>query len=273
MKKDKEIWVDSYSDPHLYSVSNMGRVKNKKRNTFLSVNQQRGYNLVSLRKKQRRLARLVYFSFNPKTPKYLHIHHKDHNRSNDRLNNLEPIDQKLHTSMHNKIRGTKPPSLSGKNNPRWKGRIIAINLVTKKIDYIMSSPSEMKSCGFLPAAIYSVICGTKNTHRNYFFKRINNDFHVNVGDNYEYIPKPKKMAKHVRYLSQIIIAVEPNSNKINHIFSTKKSMKDAGFDPSTVYSILRNNKYKHKKLIFKRISNDLKVEIGQIFDINKECLK
>jgi hypothetical protein len=182
----KEIWVDSYHDPHMYSVSNMGRVKNKQRNTFLSISKHRGYNQVSLRKKQRRLARLVYFSFNPKTPKYLHIHHKDHNRSNDRLNNLEPIDQKIHTSMHNKIRKTKPPVLFGKDNPHWKGRIIAISSETKKIDYIINGIKDMKYYGFAPSAIYNVISGTKLTHKNYMFKRVPNNLKIKVGGTYDH---------------------------------------------------------------------------------------
>jgi hypothetical protein len=48
----------------------------------------------------RRLHRKVWEYFNGAIPKGFHIHHKDHNRANNQIENLELLDAKTHLSNH-----------------------------------------------------------------------------------------------------------------------------------------------------------------------------
>ena len=62
-----------------------------------------GYYFSSQRKSQigsKRLHRIVWQHFNGPIPKGFHIHHKDTNRSNNQIENLELLDAKTHLSNH-----------------------------------------------------------------------------------------------------------------------------------------------------------------------------
>ena len=95
-----EIWKSIKGYEGLYEVSNMGQVRSLARYTTKGkilkqyVNKTNGYCYVSLSKNNKRSSKrvhcLVMRAFNPlMNKKNLEIDHKDRNRLNNKLNNLE----------------------------------------------------------------------------------------------------------------------------------------------------------------------------------------
>lgn len=88
----KEIWktIECYEN---YEISNLGRVKNKKKNYSLKPLNLNGYLVVCLCKngKQKlfRIHRLVAFAFLPNPNNYPFVNHKDEDKTNNHVNNLE----------------------------------------------------------------------------------------------------------------------------------------------------------------------------------------
>lgn len=90
----KEIWKDICEYEEKYQVSNLGNVRNKK--TKLNLKQQKnekGYLKVNLCKnskiKKYRVHRLVAKAFIPNPNGYMEINHKDENKTNNCVGNLE----------------------------------------------------------------------------------------------------------------------------------------------------------------------------------------
>ena len=89
----EEIWKDVLEYEGLYEVSNLGRVRKVIiRKPYFS---NKGYLCVTLCKnakhKPDNIHKLVYEAFHGKVPKGLIIHHKDANRANPNLDNLEVV--------------------------------------------------------------------------------------------------------------------------------------------------------------------------------------
>jgi hypothetical protein len=180
MKTQKEKWVDFYKFPDTYEVSDMGKLRNKitKKisNPILSKEGYYSYSIYQNGKRYRfRANRVVYFSFNPQTPTYLDIHHLDHNKKNNKLSNLGAIDRRTHSSMHAKIRilaGTaNPPPISkkGAENHNFNGFVLALCPKTFEVKHKMAGVYELESLGFNRGNVYSVIRGTRKSHKGFTF--------------------------------------------------------------------------------------------------------
>lgn len=93
-----ELWQDVKNYKGLYQVSNYGNIKNVKNNTLVKgwVNNY-GYAMVSLTKnKQRKTAlrsRIIAQAFLPNPMKKEHVNHKDENKLNNHVDNLEWVTQ------------------------------------------------------------------------------------------------------------------------------------------------------------------------------------
>jgi hypothetical protein len=190
MKKEKEIWVNSYYFPEIYEVSNLARVRNKSTKIFkkISYNKKTGYGSLNLRYKGKHMAvrinRLVYFSFFSATPLTLSIHHKDKNKTNNILTNLESVDHKLHSSLHAQERiaaGTFCKFPKGKDNIKYKGRVVALIPGTFEVKHILNGKLEMEKLGFSTGSISHCVNGRRKTCRGFAFKRISDDLNVEIG--------------------------------------------------------------------------------------------
>ena len=90
---DQEIWKAVAEFP-IYSVSNLGRVKNNERNYIMHGGYDKdGYRQVTLsyndKQYNRRVCRLVAIAFIPNPDNLPVVNHKDENKENDRVDNLE----------------------------------------------------------------------------------------------------------------------------------------------------------------------------------------
>ena len=111
----KEEWKDIPGYEGKYQVSNLGRVKNLIRNNILKpISKRNGYLSVSLvnnkKIKQFLVHRLVAITFLPNPNNYSIINHKDYDKTNNTIVNLEWCTQKhnvQHSIDHLKLTGVK----------------------------------------------------------------------------------------------------------------------------------------------------------------------
>ncbi len=86
-----------------YEVSSRGRIRNKKTGHVLSNQNTRGYRKINLSQNNKlstqRIHRLVAFAFlgEPPTDKHV-VHHINHNKADNRLENLEWVTPKRNSS-------------------------------------------------------------------------------------------------------------------------------------------------------------------------------
>lgn len=143
MQNKKEIWKDIIGYENIYQVSNLGNIKSldrivkysngkiykykgKLRNPSISE-----YRLIALSKNNKvsmvKISRLVAIHFIKKDNKRNIVNHKDHNKLNDCVDNLEWVnhsENSLHSSnRHNKLRGI----FYDKKRERWASYIYRNN--------------------------------------------------------------------------------------------------------------------------------------------------
>ena len=109
-----EIWRDIEGYEELYQVSNLGRVRSLNYNRTGKVRNMKlgtypnGYKMVDLKKDKKRKAHLVHrlvakaFIPNPNPDQLYEVNHKDEDKTNNAVENLEWC-----THMYNQMYGTK----------------------------------------------------------------------------------------------------------------------------------------------------------------------
>lgn len=188
----KEIWNDIIGYEGLYKVSNLGFIKSLSRSVtgrdfkVKKYNNERilkpspysnGYLGITLCKngisKQFILHRIIAIHFIPNPKNFSEINHKDENKTNNCINNLEWCSHKYNANYGTKIKRTiesfkKNGSVSGKNNSMFgrKGAdnpkskpVIQLTLLGKKISEYPSIRIASKKKNVNPASICAVCKG------------------------------------------------------------------------------------------------------------------
>jgi len=103
--------IENYSN---YSVSNIGTVKNNKTNKILRNNVKCGYSNITLtdktNKKTFKVHRLVAFYFIENKENKMEVNHKNKNRLDNRVENLEwvtRIENNIHRTINLKIKNNR----------------------------------------------------------------------------------------------------------------------------------------------------------------------
>lgn len=104
----QEVWKDIKGYEGLYQISNTGKVKGLKRNKVLKpILQRSGYYYVDLQRKRRLVHRLVAEAFIDNPDNLPEVNHKDEDKVNNSVENLEWCDSKYNANYgtRNKRRG------------------------------------------------------------------------------------------------------------------------------------------------------------------------
>ena len=100
----EEIWKPVKEYEKLYKISNLGRVKNKKGKILKPIVLNTGYQQISLCQNNIIKLKLIHilvaetFISNPQNKTI--VHHIDHNKKNNNVNNLMWVTNKEHSDLH-----------------------------------------------------------------------------------------------------------------------------------------------------------------------------
>lgn len=172
----EEIWKDINGYEGLYQVSNMGRVKSLKYNKsnnekiLKAGSSKRGYQLVILcknaKKQTKTIHRLVACEFIPNPSNYTDVNHKDEDKRNNEISNLEWMSHKDNQNYGN--RNKKCSERQGKLVEIFKDGIsLGIFKSTRELEKQSEELFGMK----LFHNVISLVCnGVKLQYKGYIFK-------------------------------------------------------------------------------------------------------
>ena len=166
----QEIWKDIPSYEGLYQVSNLGRVKSLKRQLILKpMRTKKGYLCVALYKcpirKFKPIHRLVAQAFIPNPKNLPQVNHKDENKENNYVDNLEYC-----TNKYNELYGTRIERVSKNLEHR---RITSVNQYDLYGTFIKSwkTAKDAAQSMKIPASSICKCCkGIRNQTHNYMWR-------------------------------------------------------------------------------------------------------
>ena len=139
-----EEWRDIRGYEGLYQISNLGRVKSlrdnhgKYREKILNPSNRKGYLIVSLcrkgRKREFKVHRLVALHFIDNPNNYSQVNHKDENKENNRVDNLEWCTPKYNSNYGTRTQRASE-KITGSKNPMY-GKTYSKNPASRKVQCI-----------------------------------------------------------------------------------------------------------------------------------------
>ena len=158
-----EVWKDIKGYEDEYEVSNLGRVRNKITKKILKLKKDNGYLRVGLRKNGKQkyyyVHRLVYEVFIGEIPEGYQVNHKDENKENNILSNIDI----LMSPKENSNWGTRTER-SAKNRSK---SVIQKNLQGEVIKVWSSAREVYRQLGYSYKHISSCCNGKRKTHKGY----------------------------------------------------------------------------------------------------------
>lgn len=170
-----ELWKQISSNPN-YEISNTGKIRRKKSIKEHSVTDKKGYLTTDLYsngvRKSVRVHRVVAEEFIPNPDNKPEVNHKDGNKHNNNVDNLEWVTKKEnceHAWKHGLARSSC--SMLGRKNPNAgrKGKPFRI-VETGEVFETLHECEEKKNCN--NRHINDCLKGRQKTHRGYHFEYI-----------------------------------------------------------------------------------------------------
>lgn len=167
----KEIWKDIKGYEGYYEVSNLGRVKRiGKTNCLKSAIRKDGYEQVALCVnnilKSYAIHRLVAIAFIPNPNNLPQVNHKDENKLNNCVENLEWCTQEYNIKY-----GTARKRANIKNTNRKDiSKVVYQYSLEGELINIYPSTQELRRLGFNQGNIASCCRGERKSHKGYIWK-------------------------------------------------------------------------------------------------------
>ncbi|EOU1476299.1 HNH endonuclease [Clostridium perfringens] len=171
-----EIWKDIEDFENTYQVSNLGRVKSlnycntKKEKVLKNIKDKDGYLVICLSNKSKKrnfkIHRLVSQAFLDNPNNYPQVNHKNENKEDNRVENLEWVTPKENLNYGTRLERVKK---SLKNNPKRSKCVIGISVNTNEI---IRYPSlrEAGRNGFSSGCIAACCNKKRSVHKGYVWK-------------------------------------------------------------------------------------------------------
>lgn len=195
----EEIWKDIKGYEGLYQVSNIGRVKSlnynhtKKEKILKPIKDKKNYLYINLYKnvkiKHIKIHRLVAEAFIPNPNNYPCVNHKDEDKSNNCVNNLEwctyQYNNTYGTAIKRRVENTDWKEIGRKNKKILLNREDLSRKVyqyTKDGEFVKeySSTAECGRNGFSVTCISMCCLGKHKTHKGYIWSYDKNYIHKEI---------------------------------------------------------------------------------------------
>lgn len=161
----EEIWKEIDGFDGDYMVSNLGRVKSVRRNIILRQSIRNGYERVTLcannSQKDYYIHRLVAHAFIPNPNNYPIVNHKDENRTNNRVDNLEWCTRKYNASY-----GTRNIRTAIKQSKK----VYQYDMEGNLLEIFPSCISVQRKLGYKQGTISSCCLGKIKSYKGFIFK-------------------------------------------------------------------------------------------------------
>lgn len=243
IKKEKEVWR-TYPDCPFIEASNLGRIRtkdrvvirNNRRKQFIKgrVLKQRlrsdGYMDVHFSVKGKSIRLLVHrviaisFLLNPNN--LPEVNHKDNNRTNNNVSNLEWCTRQYNLDYKKKC-GTSPAQIQG--HP-----VFAVNLKTGKVLYFESQCETARQLGILQQDICKVIKGKYNQTGGYWFTENENEITEE---------KIQEIRAKMLFLGGVI-AINLESLNVLRFESQREAERQLGVDHSSIAKVAKGKQNK-----------------------------
>lgn len=165
-----EVWKDIEGFEGLYQISNQGRVKSLwfGKEKILKGGKARGYLIIGLYKDGKLVMKLVHRlvaeAFLPNPQNLQEVNHKDENKENNNVENLEWCDRKYNCNF-----GTRNKKIAEKQGKR----VAQIDAVTGEVVRQWASTKECGRNGYSHGNVVECCNGLRKTHKGYIWKYIN----------------------------------------------------------------------------------------------------
>lgn len=236
-----EIWKDIEEFKGCYLISNFGRVKTIKRNvsccgknrvkSYVVVKEKikrysdngHGYIVVNLCKNDknhiRYVHRLVASAFLPNPLNLPQVNHKDENKENNVIGNLEWC-----TGLYNNNYGTA--KIRGKYTYKKNGHNRSVDMYDKQGNFVKhyECAYDMERDGIKRREAYNVCYGRSRSYKNCVFRFSSDNFSYRKTDVY---PKGKKKQ---------VIKTDVNGNILKIYISIKEAERENGLNRNYLYS-------------------------------------
>lgn len=161
-------WISGYEG--LYKVSNKGEVWSERRNSILHPDDTSGYLRVSLCKEgsvhKYMVHRLVATTFIPKPFGEYEVNHKDENKHNNCVDNLEWMTRKENANYGTAI---ERRVIKRRNNSKWSKPIMQMTMDGEVVKEFPSI-NEARRQGYDAKSVIGVCRGTRKQHKGYLWK-------------------------------------------------------------------------------------------------------
>ena len=164
-------WRDIEGYEGLYQVSNEGRVKNSKGKILKGEKSCWGYLRVGLwkdgKQAHKQIHRLVAEAFIPNPQNLPQVNHKDENKQNNSVDNLEWCDRKYNINYGT---GVQRSAKKRRNDPKQSKRVDQIDPQTGEVVRQWKSTAECGRNGFDQRNVSKCARGKLKTHKGYAWK-------------------------------------------------------------------------------------------------------
>ena len=144
-----EQWKDIKDYEGLYQISNKGRIRNSEGKILKAVKYNCGYLLVGLYKDGKQTKKLVHRlvaeAFIPNPQNLPQVNHKDEDKENNSVSNLEWCDAKYNTNYGTGVKRAHEKQI---NSPKRSKKVDQIDPITSEIVHQWESTKECGRNGF-----------------------------------------------------------------------------------------------------------------------------
>ena len=213
MNSPVELWK-KHPDIDKIEVSSFGRVRSVKGHYYTSCHDHGGYLLVGFRMNGKHVSKLVHRlvaqAFIPNPNNLPQVNHKDSDRTNNNVSNLEWCNNSYNQIYMEKF---------GISNTESRGKpVFAINLTTLEVSRFRSQHEAERALGVYQANINSVIRGRYKQTGGYWF--VNDDGHKDA-------QIQQKIVEGQQAVAQKQAEVDAKQQTINDLTSKLEAAKQA----------------------------------------------